>query len=139
MRLAALIGLLGSPLLTACGAGDECRATGDSNDCPGDQVCARSSECLPADQIRQVSINWTVRGQAASATTCAPAMSLYLLFYSDAPGDSFGYSPVPCVAGLFTIDKLPTRFIGVEIGKDGGFNTSKPINAQGLVTFDLMP
>jgi hypothetical protein len=124
----------------ACGgAGDECRATGDGTDCPGDQVCARSSECLPADQVRRVSANWSVRGQAASATTCAPAPTLYLLFYSADPNDTFGYAPVPCVAGLFTIDKLPVRFTSVEIGKDGGFNTSKPINAQGLVTFDLAP
>jgi hypothetical protein len=136
MRAAALFSIA---LVGACGAGSECRETGDGTDCPGGQVCARSAECLPADQVRRVSANWTVRGQAASATTCAPAPSLYLLFYSDDPNDTFGYAPVPCVAGLFTIDKLPTRFTGVEIGKDGGFSTSKSINAQGLVTFDLAP
>jgi hypothetical protein len=138
MRAVALFAIV-VIALWGCGAGDECRATGDGNDCPGDQVCARSSECLPPEQIRSVHVNWTVRGQAASATTCAPAMSLYLLFFSSDPNDTFGYEPVPCVAGLFTIDKLPIRFTNVEIGKDGGFNTSKPISAAGLVTFDLAP
>jgi len=125
--------------LGGCGAGSECRDNGDTNDCPGDQVCARSSECLPADQIRSVHVNWSVRGQAASPTTCAPAPSLYLLFFSDDPNDAFGYEPVPCVAGLFTIDKLPTRFTGVEIGTDGGFSDRAPINAQGLPAVHFAP
>jgi hypothetical protein len=133
--LAVLVVIAGA----GCGAGSECRDNGDTNDCPGDHVCARSSECLPADQVRSVHVNWSVRGQAASPTTCAPAPSLYLLFYSADPNDTFGYEPVPCVAGLFTIDKLPTRFTGVEIGADGGFSDRAPINAQGLATFNIAP
>lgn len=135
MRALAFLALA----LSACGAGNECRETGDGNDCPADQVCARSSECLPADEIRSVHVNWSVRGQAASATTCAPAPSLYLLFFSADPSDTFGYQPVPCVAGLFTVDKLPVRFTGVEIGADGGFSDRTSINSQGLATFNIAP
>jgi hypothetical protein len=136
MRIALVIAVA---LAAACsGGGTECSMTGE-DDCTGGLVCARSSECLPPEEIWKVSISWTVRGQVANATSCAPAPSLYLLFYSGTPGDEFGYQPVPCVAGLFTMDKLPRRFTGVEIGVDGGFNAEKSINAQGLVAFDLMP
>ncbi len=133
-----IVSLLGA-LVPACGGGSECRSGSDTDDCGGGLVCARSSECLPPEDIYKVTVSWTVRGQIANATLCAPAPSLYLMFYSPDPGDTFGYEPVPCVAGLFTLDKLPRRFTGVEIGEDGGFHAEKAISAQGLVSFDLMP
>jgi len=123
--------------LAACGPprGD-CEV---DNDCGGDYVCARNGECLPADSVHPLRITWTVRGQIASEANCAPAPTLYLIFYGYDINDQFGFEPVPCEAGLFTIDKLPSRFTSVELGERGGFVMEKPITGTGMVTFDLAP
>ena len=30
--------------------------------------------------------------------------------------DRFGFQPVPCATGQFTVDKLPSRYTSVELG-----------------------
>jgi hypothetical protein len=125
--------------LAACGGtSGECEVNGD---CGGGTVCARNGECLPASSVRAVRTSWTILGQPASSTSCASTPTFYLMFYGFDPGDAFGYSPVPCEAGLFTIDKLPTRFLSVEIGVMGNarITMEKPIDANGNVVFDLTP
>ena len=109
-------------------------------DC-GSETCARTGECLPASQIQSVKVTWTIRGQTANATSCASSPSFLLEFDGDSYGDQFGYAPVPCMEGQFTMDKLPTRYIQVDIGVDnaGYFLGSKPIDASGTVAFDLSP
>lgn len=124
--------------LAACGPGDECRDNGEGA-CGGDLVCARNAECLPTDEVRVVRVTWTIRGQPASEATCAASPTFYLLFYGADPGDTFGFSPVPCELGLFTIDRMPLRFVGAEIGEDNGFSMSRSFDAQGRVAFDLAP
>lgn len=125
----------------ACGGSSgECSDTTNSGDCGGGDVCARNGECLPASQVRLVRVTWTINGQPANDATCAQSQDLYLLFYGFDPGDSFGFQPVPCKAGLFTIDKIPTRFGSVEIGDSSGrLKQEKVITAQGTVAFDLVP
>ena len=56
--------------------------------------------------------------------------AMTMLFFND---------PVPCDAGQFFVDKLPTRFGSVEIGERGGFTMEKVFDSSGNVTFDLMP
>jgi hypothetical protein len=130
MVLVALLSSCGSPSSTGdCERDDDC----------GDNVCARNGECLPSSSVRALRITWTIRGQAASSYTCANSPSLYLLFLGFDVNDSFGYEPVPCNAGEFFIDKLPTRFTSVEIGERGGFTMEKVLDSSGTVTFDLMP
>lgn len=123
-------------LLAGCpGSSDgECMV---DNDCSGSHVCARNGECLSPSAVRSARVTWTIRSMPASATTCAATPDFYILFYAQ-PGDTFGFEPVPCAAGLYSIDKLPTRFISVEIGNDR-FQDDKAFDAQGHVAFDLFP
>jgi len=109
------------------------------DDCSGSKVCTRNGECLAASEVRVVRVAWTIRGQAASATTCGPTPNFYLLFGSFDASDTYGYEPVPCAAGVFTVDKLPSRYNSVEIGADGRFQQEAVFDSQGHATFDLMP
>ncbi len=124
-------------LLAACGGGTGSECTVD-DDCGGGLVCARNSECLAPGSVRSARVTWTIRGMPASSTTCGATPSFYILFHAQ-PGDSFGFEPVPCAAGLFSIDKLPRRFVSVEIGVDGGFEDDKAFDSQGSASFDLYP
>jgi len=129
--------VLASVVLAACGppSNGDCER---DNEC-GDYVCARTGECLPSTSVRSVRITWTIRGQAASSSTCATSPNFYLLFLGFDPNDSYGYEPVPCNAGEFFVDKIPTRYGSVEIGARGGFAVEKVFDSSGNVTFDLMP
>lgn len=121
--------------LAACGSSDGTCEVDD--DCGGD-VCARNGECLPSSAVRTVRLAWTLDGQPANATTCASTPDLYVIFYSTDPNDSFGYAPVPCDAGVFTMDKLPTRYTSAELGAQGGNNgVEQAITASGELAFDL--
>jgi hypothetical protein len=131
----ALVGIV----LLACtgcpgGSGGECTV---DPDCASGAVCARNGECLPQSQIRSVRVTWTIRGMPASETTCAASPDLYLMFAGTSANDTFGYAPVPCKAGLFTIDKLPRRFVSVELGVVNGYSDAQAIDANGNVAFDL--
>lgn len=127
--------LLGSLLvgvaLAGCPAPDKCEL---DSEC-GDAVCARTGECLPVSRVREVQVRWTVRGQAASAALCAEIEPLGLQFQASA-SDALKYEPVLCSAGLFTIDKLPTRMTQVRL--DGaGVRALASIPPTGQVMVDL--
>jgi hypothetical protein len=111
----------------------------DDSDCRGGNVCARNTECLPPSEVRSVRITWTIRGLAANEMLCAPTPDFYLMFQGTQFNDEFGFAPVPCKSGVFSIDKLPTRFVSVEIGVENGFSEVKAFDAQGTAAFDLTP
>lgn len=113
----------------------ECQA---DSDC-GTDVCTRNGECLPASEVYMVKVTWTLRGMPASATTCAQTPDFYIQFDAAAVNDTFGYAPVPCNAGQFTVDKLPTRFTDVELGVESRFDDVTTISRSGLATFNLTP
>jgi hypothetical protein len=115
--------------------GGDCEVDADCNN----GVCARNGECLPAAEVRAVRVTWTIRGAPANATTCTPHPNFYLLFASPQVNDTFGYEPVPCAAGLFTVDKLPRRFVSVEIGVENWFQEDVAFDSQGNAAFDLAP
>jgi len=118
---------------TKAGEGDSCSA---DSQC-GDFVCARDGTCQPASNVRQVKATWTIRGMPASATTCTTP-DLYIQFDSTQVNDTLGFEPVPCVQGQFNIDKLPLRFIQVELGKvDAPADDVATIDADGLAMLDL--
>ena len=124
--------------LAAClGGGNDGECKVDT-DCGGAAVCARSSECLPSSEVRVVRVTWTIRGEPASASNCAATPDFYLKF-AGGYGDTYGYAPVPCRAGLFTVDKLPRRYVSVEIGADNRFAKTAAFDANGNVAFDLSP
>jgi hypothetical protein len=132
MRALALV------LLAGCPSGNDGECKIDS-DCGTGNVCTRNTECLPASEVRSARITWTIRGMPASETLCAQTPNFYLLFAGNQLNDTFGYEPVPCKAGLFTIDKLPRRFVSVEIGVENGISEVTAFDAQGNASFDLYP
>jgi hypothetical protein len=121
-----------------------CGSHGGSNDgmCTTDRdcggaVCARDGSCLAESQVRMLVVKWTINGAQASQTTCARAPSFELVFSSDS--SFFGYAPVPCMQGQFTIDKLPRYYTTVELDIDGG---GGPLGASAIssapdVSFDV--
>ncbi len=133
---AAIVGLA-LACAASCGPGSDAGCKED-REC-GSLVCARDGDCVAASEVRVVRVTWTVRGAMANATSCGSSQSLYLMFLGFEPGDTLGFEPVPCDAGLFTIDKLPRRFTSVEIGDNNRVRQEKVIDAQGNVAFDLAP
>jgi hypothetical protein len=133
----ALAVLASMAALAGCPRGDgECTL---DTDCTAGAVCTRNSECLPASEVRSVRVTWTIRGEPATVSTCASSPDFYLLFAGTQINDTFGYEPVPCKAGLFSIDKLPRRFVSVEIGIEGRFQENAAFDANGNASFDLAP
>jgi len=136
MRIAAfalMAGLVGCSL-TPSGSGGECQS---DSQC-GDDVCARSGECLARSNIRSVTIKWTVNGVAADASSCTAHPDLYLQFDGADYGDTLRFAPVPCREGSFFIDKLPKRYMQVELGSEGGASDVSPIDkATAQAQFDL--
>jgi hypothetical protein len=106
-------------------------------ECPG-QVCARTRECLPTSQVRAVHTLWTLDDAAASTTSCSTAPKLAITFSSSA-GEQWGYAPVPCDAGKFTIDKFPTRFGNVQLARESDYSGGAygTFDASGNASLDL--
>ena len=103
----------------------------------GAQVCARNGNCYPATSIRAVVTTWTVGGEVASVASCTGHPDLSIRFATTS-GDSFGFAPVPCRNGKFTIDKLPTSYTRVELAVDGAsYATSASITSTGDAMIDL--
>lgn len=129
--LSALGGAALVAVLSACPAPDKCE---HDSEC-GDAVCARTGECLAASRVREVQVRWTINGQPASTQTCAPVEPVGLQFQASAD-DALRYEPISCSAGLFTIDKLPTRMTQVRL--DGnGVRGLAAIPTTGQVQLDL--
>jgi len=135
MRYLALMACFAACSLTP--SGSECSS--DSH-CGADDVCARSGECLAKTAVRAVTVKWTIDGTSADSISCSAHPDLYLQFEGSDYGDTFRVAPVPCSAGLYSVDKLPRRYLQVELGVDGGTGDVAPID---LVTaqaqFDLLP
>ena len=134
MRYLALMACLAACSLTP--SGSECSS--DSH-CGADDVCTRSGECLAKTAVRAVTVKWTIDGSAADSISCAAHPDLYLQFEGSGYGDTFRVAPVPCNAGVYSIDKLPKRYQQVELGVDGGTGDVSPIDlATAQAQFDLL-
>ena len=121
---------------TGCPSGHDGDCEIDS-DCGTGNVCTRNTECLPASEVRSARITWTIRGMPANEQLCGATPNFFVLFAGTQLNDTFGYEPVPCKAGLFNIDKLPRRFVSVELGVANGISEVMAIDAQGNAAFDL--
>jgi len=141
MRAAAAIGALA---LVGCVVDrtppDTCTR---DEDCAG-QVCARSHECVPADQLHAVTVRWTIAGAAPTTTTCAPVPNFELQFRDGSdPTRDIAYHPVPCSAGAFPIDKWPLAYdaVAIQAESPSGGSTSQtgviPPDAIADVTVDV--
>jgi hypothetical protein len=107
-------------------------------DCGATLVCARTFECLDASQVHAIHTTWTVNGQAASTTSCKPAPMLAITF-SGVGGNQWGYAPVPCTEGKFTVDKMPLGYTHVQLANEPDYagGASGTFDAQGTVSLDL--
>jgi hypothetical protein len=117
---------------------------GDSYGCHSDAacgtgyVCARNGDCTSASAVHVVHALWTVSDQVASDATCTSAPKLDITFRSSS-GEMFGFAPVPCDAGKYTIDKMPTRFTTVTLARTGdyGGGATGTFDATGNASLDL--
>ena len=118
------------------GGGYGCHA---DTDCGSTNVCARDGECLPANEVRVIHVNWTLEQQPASAAACSTAPVLELSFTDKYGGSTFGYAPLACAQGKFTIDKMPTAYTNVAIGPTSTYGSSVAgaFDATGSVQLDL--
>ena len=103
-------------------------------ECDDGLVCARGDHfCVTPDQVRSTHTEWTINGQPANDGTCA-GFDFYIQFQSD----DFGFSPVPCDTGVFSVDKLPVRYRRVEVGVEGGSGfDGATFNANGDAVLDI--
>jgi hypothetical protein len=104
----------------------------------GTDVCARDGECLNPNDVRTVHVMWTMTGQPAGTATCMSSPDLDLTFFTS--NEQFGFSPVPCVEGKFTVDKLPSWFQSVELSRTGDYGSSGASGvfaSDGTATLDL--
>ena len=105
-----------------------------------DEVCARTGYCLATSLVRTASVNWLVSGKTPDDTTCSPHPDLQITLHSSSGLTHVSYSPVPCIAGRFTVDKLPTSCDFVELGPTGtdrGWRSGRLDAATGETTLDL--
>lgn len=107
-------------------------------DCGSSYVCARDGECLTKDSVRIIHVVWTLDHEPASQASCASAPAPLELSFSDQFGGStFGFAPVPCVEGKFTIDKMPDLYTDVAFGPQYGTAVTGTFDATGTATLDL--
>ncbi|HET9620451.1 MAG TPA: hypothetical protein VFP84_03715 [Kofleriaceae bacterium] len=118
MRFAvfALMACLSGCSLSPTDSGSECAT---DSQC-GDDVCARTGECLARSAVRSVRVEWTIDGSAPAQAACADHPDLYLQFDGAEYGDAVRFAPVACAEGSFFVDKLPLRYQQVEMGVEGG-------------------
>lgn len=109
------------------------------SDCSASTVCARTGECLSPSSVHAVHALWTVGGDPASDASCTDAPKLDITFADLGGGDTFGYSPVPCDAGKYTVDKLPTRYEMVTLSRAGDYygGATARFDLDGNATLDL--
>lgn len=82
-----------------------------------------------------VRLTWTLRSQPATAQACANAPDLEIVFYR--AESSFGFAQVTCMAGAFTVDKLPTGYTRVGLGRPGDSPRTAMFDAAGNAAIDL--
>ena len=106
--------------------------------CGSGYVCARNGECTTAANVRIVHATWTMHDQIPTDATCSSAPKLDITFQTSG-GEDFGFSPVPCNAGKYTIDKLPTRYTSVTLARAGDYygGASAAFDATGNAALNL--
>ncbi len=112
-----------------CQQDSDCGNNGD--------ICARDFSCVSPSQVYTAHVSWTIGGMPATAAACASLPDLDLQF-TTTDDYWFGFSPVACDQGKFTIDKLPTWYVEASLGPEGDGATSARIDpTTGIAMIDL--
>jgi hypothetical protein len=108
-------------------------------DCGSTDVCARDGECLAKDSVHVIHVVWTLDQQPASQASCATVPGPLEMSFTDQEGATFGFAPVPCVEGKFTIDKMPTSYTTAALYPEYNYDSvaSANFDATGTATLDL--
>jgi hypothetical protein len=130
--LLASIGLLGGCPMSQ--GGGECSV---DRECLSSEVCARDNSCATPSNVRDVKAVWTLRGMPANDATCAAHPDLFINF-GGGPGESIGYSPVPCALGQFVITKLPKSYTRVELGVHNRWAGEVVVDSSNQAKIDLL-
>jgi len=122
----------GGPISSGCSADADC-GTGN--------VCARDGECLASSAVQIIHVTWTINGQPAGVASCSANPNLDITFVGDRGDgqDQFGFAPVPCMEGKFTVDKMPKRYTTVALEPDCLCKAaaSTVFDSTGSATLDL--
>lgn len=148
MRAVLVIGLLGCVACTTQGSDDPATHDPDHSDrcgqdppCGEGLVCSQPSECLAPERIYAIHINWTLSGRPANKTTCAGLPDFSVYFSSDGSAPKLSYSPVPCAAGRFTIDRVSRIVNEASLLAPGvaEYQRAKldPVTGEGLIDLPL--
>ena len=107
------------------------------SDCGTNLICARDFSCIAATDAYTAHITWTIAGQPATQAACAMRGDLDLDFYTS-DDYWFGFSPIACDQGKFSIDKLPKAYVEVTLGPQGQGGTVARIDqVTGTAVLDL--
>lgn len=90
--------------------------------CSGGYVCARTYECMQPSQVQAIHVVWTLQGTQASQTSCSNSPDLEIEFSGNYE-NPWGYAPVPCMEGKFSIDKMPITYTYVNLGRESDITT----------------
>ena len=122
---------------TPGGTDYECMADADCNS--AQLICSSTFQCMQPSQVRAIHVNWTLDEQPASPTTCGGAPTLQLSFTDINGTTGWGYAPVPCAEGKFTIIKMPLTFVGALMGAENGEGSyfTGTFDTTGNTTIDL--
>jgi len=133
MRALAVVVLVG-----CAGNGDESAERCGNKTCQPGELCTRTDECVAASEVRAIHVSWTLGGQPGNATTCTGKPDLSALIFSSLDRGHLMYSPVPCAAGMFSVDRLAIWFDLVQLGalNDAGRQGGK-LDSAGNLTLDL--
>jgi hypothetical protein len=140
MRFAALALMAGLSACSLTPNGRECYSDSQCGGGDGDDSCARSGECIARSGIQDVTVKWTVSGAPATASACVAHPQLFLQFHGADYGDTLRIAPVSCRDGSYVVDKLPKRYVQVELGVDGSTGELSTIDvATGQAQLELFP
>jgi hypothetical protein len=122
-------------LMLALGGCDYCS---HDSDCDQGQVCAQGV-CDDAANVRDVHVLWTIDGRSPAGADC----NLHVGFSDGNYKSDFGYAPLPCSEGEFTLVHIERAFDSVRLGFDdgnGGYvdDQTKTVDPEtGIANFDL--
>lgn len=112
--------ILAITALSACGDGNS-RGEGSycSNDDSCSEICSRLNECITQEEAVEVRLSWTINQVAptpAAPSPCGLIDHFEVRFNPvSARDEPAAYAPIPCSLGQALYDRLPGRFVQLQL------------------------